>query len=136
MAHASQPLLWAAGADYGGRRPVYLVSLGIFIVANLLLAALPLNLGALFFLRILQALGSCGVTAVGAGTVADVIEPQRRASALSVFILGPDVGPIIGPLIGGQLAVLSRWRWIFWFLGLCDAYAACSAVVGLVAPWC
>ena len=112
-----QPLLWAASADYGGRKTVYLVSLGIFNFANLLLATLPPNIGALFFLRILQALGSCGVTSIGAGTVADVTEPRRRASALSIFLLGPQIGPILGPLIGGQFAMPARWRWIFGFLG-------------------
>lgn len=57
------------------------------------------------------------MTAVGAGTVADVTEPRLRASALSLFLLGPQVGPILGPLIGGQFAVQDRWRWIFGFLG-------------------
>lgn len=112
-----QPLLWAASADYGGRKTVYLVSLGIFLCANVLLATLPPNIGALFFLRILQAVGSCGVTSVGAGMVADITEPRRRASALSVFLLGPQIGPILGPLIGGQFATPARWRWIFGFLG-------------------
>lgn len=89
-------------------------------MANILLATLPPNIGALFFLRILQAIGSCAVAAIGAGTVADVIEPRYRARAMSIFILGPNVGPILGPLIGGQFAVESRWRWIFGFLGTTD----------------
>jgi multidrug resistance protein len=112
-----QPLIWASFSDYGGRKPIYLVSLAGFIAANALLAALPANIAALFILRILQAIGASGVTSIGAGTVADITEPRSRASALSIFLLGPQVGPIIGPLIGGQLAESSTWRWIFGFLG-------------------
>lgn len=110
-------MIWAAGADFGGRKTIYLVSLAIFIIASLLLAVLPTNLAALFVLRILQAFGACGVTSIGAGTVADVTEPKHRASALSIFLLGPQIGPILGPVIGGALADAASWRWIFGFLG-------------------
>lgn len=51
---------------------MYIASIAVYIVANILLAALPSNLGALFFLRVLQAFGSSTVVSMGAGTVADV----------------------------------------------------------------
>jgi hypothetical protein len=44
----------------------------VYNLDNILLAALPSNLGALFFLRTLQAVGSPAVVSMGAGTVADV----------------------------------------------------------------
>lgn len=112
-----QPLFGAAASDYGGRKTVYIFGLGSFLIANILLASVPANIGALFFLRIFQALGSCIVFSVGAGTVADITEPKARASAMGIFLLGPQLGPILGPLIGGQFADASRWRWIFGFLG-------------------
>lgn len=96
---------------------MYLISLGIFIVVNILLAFLPANIAALFILRVFQALGACGVTSVGAGTVADVTEPQYRASALAIFLLAPQLGPILGPVVGGALTSGASWRWIFGFLG-------------------
>jgi MFS family permease len=96
---------------------VYVTGLGSFLIANLLLASIPANIGALFVLRIFQAVGSCIVFSVGAGTVADVTEPKQRASAIAWFLLGPQLGPILGPLIGGWFADESRWRWIFGFLG-------------------
>jgi MFS family permease len=72
----------------------------------------------LYCLRIFQAFGSCIVFSVGAGTVADITEPAKRASALSWFLMGPQLGPILGPLIGGQLASETRWRWVFGFLSV------------------
>ncbi|OJD31397.1 major facilitator superfamily transporter [Diplodia corticola] len=127
---AIAPLFWAAAADHWGRRPVYTVSLAIFIASNILLAAVPANIAALFILRILQALGSSAVTSVGAGTVADITEPKSRASAMSIFLLGPHMGPILGPLIGGQFAAPSRWRWAFGFLAI-----ACFPIYAAIQLW-
>ncbi|KAF9640739.1 putative major facilitator superfamily protein [Lasiodiplodia theobromae] len=127
---AITPLFWAAAADHWGRRPVYTVSLAIFIASNILLAAVPANIAALFILRILQALGSSAVASVGAGTVADITEPKNRASAMSIFLLGPHMGPILGPLIGGQFAAPSRWRWAFGFLAI-----ACFPIYVAIQLW-
>ncbi|KAF2648818.1 MFS general substrate transporter [Lophiostoma macrostomum CBS 122681] len=115
---AVAPLFGAAAADYGGRKSVYLWSLAIFLVANTLLAALPPNLGSLFTLRIFQAIGASMVTSVGAGTIADVTEPAKRATRLGIFLLGPQLGPVLGPFIGGQFSHHNRWRWVFGFLSL------------------
>ncbi|KAI1740159.1 major facilitator superfamily domain-containing protein [Xylaria scruposa] len=115
---AVTPLFGAAASDYVGRKGVYLVTLFIFLVANTILAAVPPNIGALFVLRIFQALGASVVTSVGAGTVADVTEPSKRASRMGIFLLGPNLGPVLGPLIGGQFSTPGRWRWIFGFLSI------------------
>ncbi|KAL4955752.1 major facilitator superfamily domain-containing protein [Aspergillus filifer] len=120
---AVAPLIGAAAADLGGRKTVYIVTLASFLVANILLASLPSNIGVLFVLRIFQAFGACVVTSIGAGTITDIIEPSRRASALAIFLLGPQLGPVLGPLIGGQFATESNWRWAFGFLAL-----ACTPV--------
>jgi MFS family permease len=115
-ANTSQPLFGAAASDVGGRKLVYIVGLGSFLVSNTLLAVLPPHIALLYFLRIFQAFGSCIVFSVGAGTVADITEPAKRASALAWFLMGPQLGPILGPVIGGQFATENRWRWVFGFL--------------------
>jgi MFS family permease len=96
------------------------VSLLIYIIANVLLAAVPANLVVLFILRIVQGFGAASVLSLGAGTVADMTEPKERASALSIVLLGPQMGPVLGPLIGGAIAGSVSWRWTFGFLGMCD----------------
>ncbi|WYZ38794.1 hypothetical protein EsH8_III_000708 [Colletotrichum jinshuiense] len=117
LTFAIGPLFWASFADWKGRRPLYIISISIYIVANILLAAVPANYGALVFLRIVQAFGSAAVVSMGAGTVADVTEPKKRAFAMSIFLLGPQLGPVLGPVIGGALTIAS-WRWIFGFLAI------------------
>ncbi|KAH6643824.1 major facilitator superfamily domain-containing protein [Boeremia exigua] len=115
---AIAPLFGAVASDIGGRKLVYMVGLGSFLVANVLLATLPAHIALLFILRIFQAFGSCIVFSVGAGTVADITEPANRASSLAWFLMGPQLGPVLGPLIGGGFADVSRWRWVFGFLAL------------------
>jgi MFS family permease len=95
-----------------------MVSLLIYIVANVLLAAVPANLVALFILRIVQGFGAASVLSLGAGTVADMTEPKGRASALSIVLLGPQLGPVLGPLLGGAITGSVSWRWVFGFLGM------------------
>ena len=94
------------------------MSLLIYVAANILLAAIPANLGALFILRIVQGFGAASVLSLGAGTVADIVEPKRRASAMSIVLLGPQLGPVLGPLIGGAITGSASWRWTFGFLGM------------------
>ncbi|OAQ64579.1 MFS transporter [Pochonia chlamydosporia 170] len=122
---AIAPLFWSSFADVSGRRPLYIISLAIFILSNVLLAALPKNFGSLMFLRIVHAFGSAAVMSMGAGTVADTTEPKKRATAMSIFLLGPQCGPVLGPVLGSALAGQRNWRWIPGFL------AALSFVVWL-----
>ncbi|EGW34153.1 uncharacterized protein SPAPADRAFT_49221 [Spathaspora passalidarum NRRL Y-27907] len=114
---AFAPLLWASWADFGGRKILYLISLIFFILANILLASVPVHIAALYVLRILQAFGASSVVSVGAGTIADIIEPKNRAKAISYFMLGPQLGPVLGPILS-IIAGKGDWRWIFGFLAL------------------
>lgn len=82
---AVAPLVWSAFADWKGRKPLYIISLAIFLIANILLATLPANYSALLFLRMVQAFGCSGVISLGAGAIADV----RRADLYD--LLGPSL---------------------------------------------
>ncbi|KAK3902701.1 major facilitator superfamily domain-containing protein, partial [Staphylotrichum tortipilum] len=104
LTFAFGPLFWSSFADWKGRRPLYLISIAIYIGSNILMAAVPANYGALVFLRIVQAFGSSAVVSMGAGTVADTTEPKRRAFVMSIFLAGPQCGPVLGPVLGGALA--------------------------------
>lgn len=114
---AVAPLIWASWADFGGRKLLYLVSLSIFIAANVLLAVLPPNIGALYVLRVVQGIGASSVMSLGAGTVADVFEPRHRGKAISYFMLGPQLGPVLGPILS-SVSSKGQWRWIFGLLAI------------------
>lgn len=78
---------------------------------------MPAHTAVIFVFRIVQAFGASSVQSLGAGTVADLVEPKNRASAIAVFMLGPQLGPVVGPILGGAIAANDDWRWIFGFLG-------------------
>ncbi|GKZ77951.1 hypothetical protein AnigIFM56816_001073 [Aspergillus niger] len=92
-------------------------------------AAAPMG-SSIFFpmlivLRMLSGGASASVQAVGAGTIADLWDPQERGRAMNIFYLGPLCGPLIAPIVGGALAERWGWRSTLWFLA---AYGGLTVV--------
>ncbi len=103
------PVFWASLCDYYGRRPIYLVSMSIFILGSLL-AAISRNIWVFFVMRALQAFGSSSVLSVGGGSLSDIFHSGERGSAFGLFYLGPLIAPMIGPIVGGVLSDRAGWR--------------------------
>ncbi|KAM3498907.1 hypothetical protein MY10362_007806 [Beauveria mimosiformis] len=125
---AFAPLIWSSFADYRGRRPIYIASLAIFIISNLLLAVLPRSFAVFMVLRFFHAFGAGAVVSMGAGSVADITEPAKRGRKMSIFLLGPQCGPVFGPVIGSALGGAASWRWIPGFLALVS-FVLCLAII-------
>lgn len=110
------PLFWGMYADFGGRKILYLTSLLLMMIVNVLLSTLPSNIVSLFILRIVQAFASSSVITLGAGTVTDIIAPKNRGKAIAYFMMGPNIGPILAPIIAGLILIDdNNWRWLFGF---------------------
>ncbi|GAA6017760.1 hypothetical protein JCM10207_000488 [Rhodosporidiobolus poonsookiae] len=114
------PLIWAPYAGVYGRRPIYIVSLPIFALGSMGVA-LSNSLAALIVTRIIQAIGSCAVLSVGAGTVGDLYPKQERGTAMGWFYLGILFGPATAPAIAGILTEYAHplgqgWRAMQWLL--------------------
>lgn len=105
------PVFWASLCDYLGRRPIYLISMFIFILGSIF-AAIARNIWVFFFMRLLQAVGSSSVLAVGGGSLSDVFHSSERGSAFGLYYLGPLVAPMIGPIIGGVISDRVGWRYL------------------------
>ncbi|KAI9490879.1 major facilitator superfamily domain-containing protein [Zychaea mexicana] len=114
---ALSPSFWSSLADTRGRRPVYIATLLIYILACAGLA-LVTNYTLLLVFRMLQAFGAASVIAIGAGTIADVTHPAERGGYIGWYSLGWNLGPVIGPAVGGVVSQYMGWRWIFWFLAI------------------
>ncbi|SCU87960.1 LAFA_0E09868g1_1 [Lachancea sp. 'fantastica'] len=126
------PLFWASFADFGGRKILYMISLALTVIINVLLAAVPVNTGALFFLRIMQAFSSSSVMALGAGTVSDICAPKERGKGIAYFMLGPNMGPIVAPIIAGLILMHgSYWRWLFGFTSIMSGVGLLMVIVFL-----
>jgi MFS family permease len=99
-------------ADRFGRRVVYMSCIGLFAFGSVVAVAAP-SYGVLLLARALQALGAGGVFPVATAAIGDVVEPQRRGSALGAVAATWGLAAIIGPLFGGLVTHYVSWRWIF-----------------------
>lgn len=83
-----------------GRRPVYIVSMFIF-----LLMIIPCGIGTslveVLVVRFFGAVAGSVMIANSPGTVSDMVNDDYRALAFSIWSVGPLNGPTFGPLIGG-----------------------------------
>lgn len=78
-----------------GRRPVYIVSNGLWTLFNIAGALSP-NIGALIAFRFLGGLCASTPVTIGGGSVADMFRPHERGIAMSFYIGGVLIGPSIG----------------------------------------
>ncbi|KAK3346579.1 bicyclomycin resistance protein [Lasiosphaeria hispida] len=123
LGFAAGPLLIAPLSEIYGRLYVYHVC-NLGFIAFLVGCALAPSLNALIVFRFFSGVfGSCPLTN-GGGTIADMIMPEQRASAMAAFSIGPLLGPIIGPVAGGFLAEAKGWRWVFWLLVIVAGFLA------------
>jgi len=95
-----------------GRRFVYLVGLGIFVVSVGSYAFMS-SLILLFLMRIIQGLG-WGMSTTAGGTVAtDIIPKKRRGEGMGYFGLSGNIALALGPSLGLVLVSLIGFSYTF-----------------------
>src|ERR1700761_1352635 len=95
-----------------GRKPFFLICLGLFTLSSVLCGFAP-NLNALLLFRILQGLGGGGMVPVAQSILADAFPPAKRGQAFAVFGVAVVVAPVVGPTLGGWLSDNVSWQWCF-----------------------
>ncbi|MEW2384461.1 MDR family MFS transporter [Micromonospora sp. NPDC047707] len=128
---ASTPL-YGKMADLYGRRPVFLFSIGAFLVGSLL-AGLSQDMTQLIVTRGVQGLGAGGLMTLAFTIISDVVPPRERGRYQGLFGAVFGISSVAGPLVGGYFAE-TDWRWIFYInvpLAIL-AIVVCSRVLRLV----
>ncbi|KAJ9609216.1 hypothetical protein H2200_006988 [Cladophialophora chaetospira] len=114
---AISPAIFGPLSDSMGRRPACLLTLSLYVAANLGLALNRNHYGALLGLRAIQSLGASAAYAISFGIVADVCVPSERGRMLGPVSMALNLGACIGPVVGGWVAFSSgSFEWIFWAL--------------------
>ncbi|WP_431882004.1 MDR family MFS transporter [Micromonospora chalcea] len=108
---ASTPL-YGKMADMYGRRPVFLFSIGMFLLGSLL-AGLSQDMTQLIVTRGVQGLGAGGLMTLAFTIISDVVSPRERGRYQGLFGAVFGVSSVAGPLVGGYFAE-TNWRWIFY----------------------
>jgi EmrB/QacA subfamily drug resistance transporter len=105
--------LYGKLSDIYGRRPIYAIAMGFFLLGSLL-SGLAQSMEQLIAYRALQGLGAGGVLSLAFIIVGDIFTFEQRARIQGVFSSVWGVSSIIGPLLGGFLVEQISWQWVFY----------------------
>ncbi|KAI8987432.1 major facilitator superfamily domain-containing protein [Mycotypha africana] len=108
------PLLWSPLSELFGRKPIYVIALGIYVIFNIP-CAVAKNIETVLVCRFFAGFfASCSLTLAG-GSISDLFPTETRGSAIAYFAAAPYAGPVLGPIVGGWISVGTHgWRWIYW----------------------
>jgi len=113
-------------SDDLGRKPVYLVGLGAFLLGSVLAGAAP-GMPFLVAMRGLQGLGAGALLPVTLTIVGDLYPLEQRARMQGVFASVWGVASVVGAPLGGVLVEQVGWRSVF-YLNLPFGLAAAAIV--------
>ncbi|KUL82940.1 hypothetical protein ZTR_10396 [Talaromyces verruculosus] len=96
-----------------GRKPVTIASMIVFNVM-IIPVAVAKSMPIIIVFRFIGAIAGSVMISSAPGMVADIIPPQKRALAFSIWSIGPINGPVVGPILGGFVTQYLGWRWTCW----------------------
>ena len=104
--------LYGRAADVFSIRRAFTVGLLAFAVGSLICASAP-SLGMLVLGRIVQGAGGAAIPALSSVSVAKILPPGERGSALGLIVSSVGIGAAIGPIVGGAVGSLVGWHYLF-----------------------
>ncbi|MBV0934697.1 spinster family MFS transporter [Marinobacterium weihaiense] len=102
------------GAD---RRKMISICCGLWSIATMA-CGMATSFWQLLIARMTVAVGEAGGMAPSVSMVSDLYPKNRRSMAMSIFMLGPQLGILIAMVLGGYIAQTYGWRTTFIFFGI------------------
>lgn len=118
--------LWGKLSDLYGRRPFYLVGIGLFLLGSVA-CGFSRTMTELILFRGLQGIGAGAVLALGLTILGDIYPLETRARMQGLFSGVWGVASIAGPFLGGLLTDHFSWRWVF-FVNVPVGLVACFII--------
>ncbi|KAF4815382.1 Efflux pump radE [Colletotrichum tropicale] len=130
LGFAFGPLLVAQISEVYGRRYLYIYG-NILFTGFTVGAALSKSIGSLLAFRLLMGLSGVVLLTIGSGSIADMMQSEKRGRAVSIWALGPLLGPCVGPVAGGYLIRAAGWRWVFRLISILAGIFIPISILGL-----
>ena len=105
--------LYGKLGDVYGRRPMFIVSISIFLLGSVL-CGLAQNMLQLVLFRGIQGLGAGGIFPLALATIATIVPPRDRGRYQGLIGATFAASSIVGPSLGGFIVDNASWRWIFY----------------------
>jgi EmrB/QacA subfamily drug resistance transporter len=119
--------VWGKLSDLYGRRLLYQIGIGIFLLGTLL-SGLSGSMTQLIIFRAIQGLGAGALVPLGMTIIGDIFTVEERAKMQAYFSGVWGLSSIIGPIVGGFITDQISWRWVF-FINLPIGIAA-ALIIG------
>lgn len=104
------------------RKLALVVLMGVFIVGNLL-CAVAADYNVLMFARVVTALCHGAFFGIGSVVAANLVAPNKRASAVALMFTGLTLANVLGVPLGTALGQAAGWRATFWGVTLIGVVA-------------
>ena len=100
-------------ADIYGRKQVFYVGAGLFLVGSAL-CGFANNMIVLILFRAVQGLGAGGVQPIATTILGDIYAPTERAHVQGLVSSVFGVAAVLGPSLGAFLVEQVSWQLVFW----------------------
>ena len=100
-------------SDIRGRKNIFILGFGVFVLGSLLCSLAP-DGDQLIVFRVLQGIGAACIAATSTAIITDTFPSKERGKALGMNAMAVYIGLSLGPALGGLLTGIAGWRSIFW----------------------
>ncbi len=104
--------VWGKLSDIYGRRLLYQIGIGVFLLGTLL-SGFSGSMTQLIIFRAIQGLGAGALVPLGMTIIGDIFTLEERAKMQAYFSGVWGISSVIGPIVGGFLTDQLSWRWVF-----------------------
>ena len=121
-------LVYGPLSDRYGRKPILLVSMGLFAAMSLI-AAFADSFAAMIVARLLQGIAAASSRVLTVSIVRDCYSGRQMARVMSLSFIVFLAVPILAPSIGQLIILFAPWQGIFLFLA---AFGGCVVLWALI----
>ena len=104
--------VWGKLSDLYGRRLLYQIGIGVFLLGTLL-SGFSGSMTQLIIFRAVQGLGAGALVPLAMTIIGDIFTLEERAKMQAYFSGVWGISSVIGPIIGGFITDQLSWRWVF-----------------------